>query len=174
MSVESQMTIQRLLDKQAITEALHLYARGVDRHDRATLERAYWPDAEDDHILFRGSGEGLLNFLLDSVEHMRTAHRITNILIEFRDERTALCESYVWAYHNMAVDGGRQDVIFGGRYLDRFEKRGETWRVAQRRLTMDYFQCLPASKDLGPFGVLNITGRHHPEDPLYEMLGARS
>src|SRR4029453_17525088 len=53
--------MQRLLDKQAITEVLHRYARGVDRCDRSILEIAYWPDAIDDHIIFKASGDELLD-----------------------------------------------------------------------------------------------------------------
>jgi len=160
--------VQRLLDKQAITEVLYRYARGVDRCDRATLATAYWPDAEDDHIVFRGRGDELLTYLSEAVRRMRTAHRVTNVLIEFDGEDSARCESYVWAYHNMEVGSGREDVIFGGRYLDRFSRRVGEWRIAARRVVLDYFQRLPASSDLGVFGALDITGGHFPEDPLYE------
>jgi hypothetical protein len=98
---------------------------------------------------------------------MRTAHRITNVLIEFEDDTEAHVESYVWAYHNVAVGNGREDVVFGGRYLDRFEKRSGEWRIAERQVVMDYFQRQPAAEDLGVFGVLPITGGHAPSDPSY-------
>jgi hypothetical protein len=72
----------------------------------------------------------------------------------------------------MAGPGGREDVIFGGRYLDRFEKRDEEWRIAQRRVLMDYFQHQPAARDLGAFGALPVTGGHYPSDPLYESAAS--
>lgn len=159
--------IRRLLDKQAITEVLYRYARGVDRRDRAILATAYWPDADDDHVLFRGCGEALLDYLVGAVEGMRTAHRVTNVLIEFDDDDRARSESYVWAYHNVPVEGGREDVVFGGRYLDVHERRAGEWRVARRRVVLDYFQKQPAAKDLGVFGALEIAGAHHPRDPFY-------
>jgi SnoaL-like domain len=160
--------IQRLLDKQTITEVLYRYSRGVDRCDRSTLATVYWPDAEDDHMVFRGSGDALLDYLSTAVLHMRTQHRLANILIEFDGADSARSESYVVAYHNVAVENGREDVIFGGRYLDRFEKRGGEWRIAHRKLVMDFFQRQPAAADLGVFGALPITGGHYPADPLYE------
>src|SRR6266702_2207464 len=75
--------IQRLLDKQAITEVLYRYSRGVDRCDRSTLATVYWPDAQDDHMIFQGSGDALLDYLSTAVLHMRTQHRLANILIQF-------------------------------------------------------------------------------------------
>jgi hypothetical protein len=164
--------IQRLLDKQAITEVLYRYSRGVDRCDRATLASVYWPDALDDHMVFQGSGDALLDYLSTAVLHMRTQHRLANILIEFDGADAARCESYVVAYHNMPVDDGREDVIFGGRYLDRFERRDGEWRIAYRKLVMDFSQRQSAAPDLGVFGSLPITGGHYPADPLYEMNAA--
>jgi hypothetical protein len=162
--------LQGLLDKQAITEVLHRYSRGVDRCDRAVLATVYWPDAVDDHMMFQGSGEALLDYLCEAIREMRTAHRISNILIELDSATHARCESYAWAYHNMVVESGRrEDVVFGGRYLDRFEKRNGEWRIAHRKLVMDYFQRQPASEDLGVFGALEITGSHAPVDPLYAL-----
>ncbi len=111
--------VQRLLDKQSITEVLYRYSRGVDRCDRAILATVYWPDAEDDHILFQGGGDALLDYLVGAVQGMHTAHRVSNILIEFDGADRAHVESYVWAYHNVPVASGREDVVFGGRYLDR-------------------------------------------------------
>jgi SnoaL-like protein len=163
--------IQRLLDKQAITEVLHRYSRGVDRRDRALLATVYWPDARDDHILFAGGGDALLDYLVAAVEGMHTAHRITNVLIDFDATDAARVESYVWAYHSVPVAGGREDVVFGGRYLDVFERRAGEWRIAGRRLIMDYFQRQPAASDLGVFGALQITGTHFPADPLYDWYG---
>jgi hypothetical protein len=162
--------VQRLLDKQAIIEVLYRYARGVDRSDRSVLETVYWPDAMDDHIVFRGSGDALLDYLASAVSAMRTAHRISNVLIEFETTAIAHCESYVWAYHNMPVDAAREDVVFGGRYLDRFEKRGPEWRIAHRQLVMDYFQRQRAAEDLGVFGSLEVTGGDYPDDPLYRFI----
>ena len=163
-------TVQRLLDKQSITEVLHRYSRGVDRCDRAILATVYWPDAEDDHILFQGGGDALLDYLVGAVQGMHTAHRVSNILIDFDDADRARVESYVWAYHNVPVASGREDVVFGGRYFDQFERRDGEWRIAKRRVIMDYFQRQPAASDLGVFGSLEITGGHHPADPLYSWV----
>lgn len=160
--------VQRLLDKQSITEVLYRYSRGVDRCDRAILATVYWPDAEDDHILFQGGGDALLDYLVSAVQGMHTAHRVSNILIDFDGADRAQVESYVWAYHNVPAGSGREDVVFGGRYLDVFERRAGEWRIARRRVIMDYFQRQPASSDLGVFGSLEITGGHSPADPLYD------
>jgi SnoaL-like domain len=175
MGAPSGQALRQLLDKQEITEVLYYYARGVDRSDREALGRVYWPDADDDHIVFRGAGEALIDYLHTAVRGMRTAHRVTNVLIEFDGATSARVESYVWAYHNMVVDVGiREDVIFGGRYLDRFEQRQNQWRVASRRLVMDYFQHFPAATRLGVFGSLDVNGARYPDDPLYNYALRKS
>lgn len=43
------MTLDELLDREAIRDCLARYCRGVDRLDRALLLSTYWPGAEDDH-----------------------------------------------------------------------------------------------------------------------------
>ena len=57
---------------------------------------------------------------------------------------TALAETHVTAYHRLATDEGDRDTVIGGRYLDRLDKRGARWRIAQRTMLYDWFQ------DLGP------------------------
>lgn len=168
---EIEMQMQRLLDKQAITEILYKYARGCDRCDRAILASTYWPEAVDDHLVFTASGETLLDHLCSALEPLRTVHSFSNILIEFASDREAYCESHVLAYHNIAVDAGREEFVFGGRFLDRLAKRNSEWRFANRRLVMDYFQRQQASKDTGESLGLRVTGGHYPADPIYSIRG---
>ena len=46
--------LRRLLDRQAITECVHRYARGLDRRDTDLLRSAYHPDAVEDHGQYVG------------------------------------------------------------------------------------------------------------------------
>jgi hypothetical protein len=163
--------VQALLDKQAITEALNYYCRGMDRANPEILHRAYWPDAYEEHTEMHSSPVAeFIKWSTDLVKPMRTAHRISNVMIEIDDATHARCESYVWAYHSIPMeDGSREDVVAGGRYLDHFEKRGEEWRIIRRRLILDYFTKQPAAEDLGFFGKLEVSGTKDEQDPFYSL-----
>ena len=51
------------LDRQAIVDCIHRYARGVDRADDELLRSAYHPDAVEDHGAYIGDVDGLIPFL---------------------------------------------------------------------------------------------------------------
>ena len=166
--------LQRLIDKDAIRDCLMRYARGVDRHDAETLRSAYWPDAEDDHILYVGDVEGFIAFSFDFTQAMPTQHFLGQMLIEFESDRIALAETYHIASHDMATMTGRQTLVMKGRYLDRMEKRGAEWRIAHRTLTCDLFSVDPGTADWqAVFPDIRTRGTHIPNDPLYAILKAR-
>jgi hypothetical protein len=162
-------SMQALLDKQAITETLHRYCRGMDRADSDILASAYWPDAYEEHTeMHQGPVAEFIKWSTHLVRPMRTAHLLSNIMIDLDNESHARSESYVWAYHSMLlVSGEREDVISGVRYLDHLEKREGDWKIIRRKLVLDYFTKQAAAVDLGIFGQLKITGRKDREDPLY-------
>lgn len=161
--------LQELIDKQAITEALMRYCRGVDRMDRAALESAYWPDATDDHVKYVGGVEGLVEFVFDAVRRMRTQHLMGNILIEMRGASRAISESYVYAHHEAEGFFGTEELDIGARYLDVFEKRGSEWRILHRKVVVDYYRTAAATTDWknGRYVEGPSRGEKRPQDPLY-------
>jgi len=162
---------RRLIDKDAICDCLMRYARGVDRHDAETIRSAYWPDAEDDHILYVGDIEGFIAFSFDFTMDMPTQHLLGQMLIEFESDTIALAETYHIASHDMPTMAGRQTLVMKGRYLDRFEKRGDEWRIAHRTLTCDLFSVESATADWAAlFPDIRTRGAHMPDDPLYSIL----
>lgn len=161
--------LQELIDKQAITEALMRYCRGVDRMDRAALESAYWPDATDDHIKYVGGPEGLVEFIFDAVKRMRTQHMMGNVLIEMRGPTRAVCESYVHAHHEADGFFGKEEFIIGARYLDIFEKRSDEWRILHRKVMVDHYGMTPSTSDWrsGRYVEGPSRGEKQPRDALY-------
>lgn len=140
MSIDekTQRAMQTLLDKQEIHEALMRYCRGIDRCDADLLHSAYHPDATDDHGLFKGKAADFIPWALKSlVRDEGTSHYIANELIEL-DGDVAHCESYFFAIHRrQAKDGTKEDLIFQGRYVDRFERRQGLWKIANRQVVYD-------------------------------------
>ena len=133
------------LDKLDCHELVMKLARGIDRCDAELIGSAFWPDATDDHGIFKGAAKDFVPWVLPVLKDMeRTSHQICNVLVDVRGER-AFGESYFVAYHRIVEDGAARDMIAAGRYLDRFEKRGGEWRIAHRQAVYDYTISQPAS-----------------------------
>ena len=91
----------------------------------------------------------------------------------------ARVESYSQNWHTVRDFAGRShDIIHGGRYLDKFEKRGDDWRVIDRVVIVDWVLEKPNTVDLSKPtpGLLgcdsNPIGGWYPDDPLYSFLGS--
>lgn len=127
--------LRGLLDRQAIVDCVHRYARGVDRGDEELLRSAYHDDAVERHGPYAGGLDGLVEFL-------GAAHRpfpgyqryVTNTSVEL-DGDDAHAESYYLCV--LRRDDGRL-LLSGGRYVDRLERRGDGWRIARRVVVMEW------------------------------------
>ena len=165
-------TLEELADRLAIHDVLAKHSRGVDRAEEATLKSAYWPDATVAYGGFNGAAHEFCEGLPANIrKYAATQHSVTNVCIDFRGDE-ARVESYVTAYHYLAVEGGQDtEMTFLGRYLDRMEKRGDVWKIRHRSVVMDWNQNADATAVLTgpPFDGL-ARGDRHPEDPLFEHL----
>ncbi len=101
---------------------------------------------------------------------MATLHVVANIVTQLDQDKAAV-ESYVYAIHRTpGADGVPRDMIGAGRYLDRFERRNDEWRIAKRRVLVDWFKEYPDSADwtIGPFGIVGVPrGARKPDDESY-------
>ncbi len=152
-------TLDQLTAQAEITRRLHLYCRGVDRRDPALLASTFWPDSEVEFGMFSGGGHEFARSLCGWFEAGGvglTTHMLGNIVIAVEGE-SAFSESYLHASHRLRrADGGEFDSVVGGRYQDRFERRGGVWRIAFRRLVFDWFREYP---DTGNWttGTMGVT-----------------
>ena len=165
-------SLQGLLDKQAITETLLGYCRAVDRRDAELMRRVYWPDAIDDHAVFKGDVEAFIAYAFPFMEGTVTAHSITNIWVDLTGPEEAFSECYFQAFHDLPTEaGGRLERVVGGRYLDRHEKRGEEWRIIARTLAIDWYNERLGNSvwDRGRYADLENRGAPRPHDPLYRL-----
>lgn len=162
-----------LPDREAIRECLYRYARGVDRLDEEMIRSAYWPDAIDDHLNFVGTVDQFVDMAFPLMRRMDQAiHMIGNILIDMRGDEADV-ESYFWGIQRITGEGGtKQDVIAAGRYLDRFARRQDEWRIARRMVMTDWFRHFPDSADWskGLMGIPVEPGGRFPDDASYSLL----
>jgi hypothetical protein len=173
MTLPVAQALAELADREAIRDCLYRYCRGVDRCDEEMLRSAYWEDARDDHCIFTGGREALIAWVLPLLRAMETTqHSISNVLIRLHGE-TADVESYYEGYH--VVRSGEQVSanLQGGRYLDRFERRGGEWRIVLRKVVVDWFREYAEAGDWtrGPMGQTQIRpGGRWPRDDSYAVI----
>lgn len=163
----------QLADESAIKQILALHCRAVDRIDETALKYCYWPEAMVSYgpepVEAHGFAASLVSALL---QYAGTHHVISNVLIEFDDparRSTARVETYLTAYHFLADENdGDSEMTYLGRYLDRFEKREDDWKILERIPVMSWSQNVPASHD-DTHAALSALARadRHPNDIVY-------
>ena len=166
--------LTELLDREAIRDCIYRYCRGIDRADEASLRSSYWPDATDCHGSYSGPVEGFFQWALGVFKTgPRNIHQVSNVLIEFKSETSAVVESYFNALQRGPGQKGLvRQFLLAGRYCDLFEKRNGEWRVARRVVAFDWVEEQPApdvTEDVR-FGVRKPIGGSFPNDPIYELL----
>lgn len=134
----SEQPDRRSADRQAITDVLVEYCCALDLMDLPALAALF----TDDCVVEYGPGEFLQCHgsaaLAKSLERMwrwsRTSHHLSNVLIRFDGSDAALSRSYVHAWHERP-DGSTATIF--GQYHDRFVRREQLWRIAERRMLMN-------------------------------------
>ena len=143
--------LEELVAKKQIEELVLTYCRAVDRRDYQTLAKLYHEDSIDDHGgMFCGTGAEYVAWLPGVLEAMQvTMHSISNHLVKVqsRDDgkHYAEGEAYCHAYH-LTPDG--QELIIGGRYLDKYIFDQERWQFKHRKLVMDWNNIRPSQCDM--------------------------
>lgn len=184
--------LQEVIDRQKIYDVLTRYCRALDRADVELMKTVYWADGYDEHGVFNGNAEEFAEFIVEEIQNWFevTQHAICNVHMELEGD-VAYTEAYLLAYHRvkgsterirdifgptylaqLGIDPGQagpQDFFYGGRYVDKLEKRDGEWRIRRRTVVMDWNQNLPTTSiwDEGMFKVLDIRGERGRGDPVY-------
>ncbi|AEV76793.1 hypothetical protein MycrhN_6336 [Mycolicibacterium rhodesiae NBB3] len=165
--------LQEMLDEHALHKLVHAYCRAVDRGDIAALRELYHHDAVDAHGAFStGSVERFFEQLVASRPYLRAmAHNITTVNFAI-DGNSAEGEVYNIAVHTLAAKGRDVDLIIGGRYLDKYEKRGNVWKLLERTIVTDWARVSdPSSMDMShPITADTLKGALDETDPSYQFF----
>ena len=146
--------LQQLIDRQAIADLMQRYARTLDWLDDDGQRGCYWPDAEIDYGLLADAeiaygffprprrrlpagGDGDRARIGPALAHAGRAARLVH-----RARRRRSRDLRHLRGATRQEDGTLAGNLFGGRYLDRFERRGGEWRVAKRLYVLDWRQRL--------------------------------
>ena len=161
------MDLTELADRLAIAETLALYCRGIDRCDPQQLAAAFTPQAVIDYGDGARPVADVIPGLMAGLGAMRvTQHNISNTVIRIDGEQ-ARAETNCVALHIIPGPEGETELVVGGRYLDRLEKREGRWLIAERLYVMDWNRSAPATMALegGLLGGLQRRGARGADDP---------
>ena len=138
------MNLQELSDHFEIRQVLYRYSRGVDRGDAELIASVYHPDARDEHGTYSGSGVDFARFIVEKMDGTGVVgqHHLTNILVALDGDR-ATAETYFMALNPEETTSARASGVrwVTGRYLDQFERRDGSWRIAHRQVVIDWAQA---------------------------------
>jgi hypothetical protein len=171
--MDETQALEEVVAQQAISELGCRYARGVDRGDPEIIRSAFHDDAAIVSGAFNGPAVEFataIGELLDETS-TRVAHTVTNHWIDIDDDN-AVGESYVVAFQGTKGDSP-QDVMTGGRYIDRYERRNGEWKISHRTFVMDWTTSAD-SKDLMGLGMFEdmVKGERGKGDPVYAFWQA--
>jgi hypothetical protein len=155
--------LQELISREEIREVLMRYCRGVDRGDEDIINSTFHPDAIDDHGTPAPPTKLAHLIATDGQQRM---HFTGNVLIELEGD-TAFVESYFIAFSPHDVSGVPHTRSRAGRYVDRFERRDDEWKIAYRRVIDDWARLDPIGKVPDNIGV--HAGSRTREDAVYHM-----
>lgn len=169
-------TASRHADVTAIEQTLYRYARGVDRRDWELVRSAYHPDAHDNHGNYKGPIDGFVESLQTRhVNIPQSLHVISNILVEFNAQDSALVESYFVAYQRLspaagasrlthlngetATDTDSMDNEVVGRYVDHMTRREGEWRIQRRDVLFDLYRSRISKRNAIANPALSLSAR---------------
>lgn len=144
-------TIETVLAKQDIRDVLARYARGIDRADGELLKSCYHEDAVEEHgNTYKGPAHPYVDGAMQRMSRLRhpMAHYLCTSHFEFDDSgEVAWVESYVLTFARFDdSNGAPHDTLTGGRLVDRFERRDGDWKIAHRKMTLDWNRDAPTSE----------------------------
>ncbi len=169
--------LQEMLDEFALRKLAHGYCRAVDRGDLAKLRELYHHDAVDAHGAFStGSADDFLGELAAARPYIRSMqHNITTVNFAI-DGNSAEGEIYTIATQTVIARDRDVDVVVGGRYLDKYEKRDDTWKIVERTIVTDWAHVNdPSVVDLShPITRDTLKGSPDADDPSHSFFSLLS
>lgn len=166
--------LELLLAERDIRNVVLRYCHGVDRGDADLIRGCYHPGSVDVHGRYDGDGPSFADHAVKVLgeRYRSTSHTVPNIRIEFESSTSAHVASSFVAYHLADSPVSEAHLyVFAGRYVDRFEKRDNEWRISHRVVVRDWSVRHPIPEDSlareVEEGLLFEPGRRSREDIGY-------
>lgn len=163
--------LDALLAREAITQNLYRYCRGMDRIDNDLANSVFMPGAQVEYgaDIYAGPATGFVEAIAETHRGRTISHhQIGNILIEV-DGEDAVSEAYVTVTLHRKDEEGR--LIQGrgiGRYLDKWKRQGKDWKIAHRVYVHSIDEEHPVAEN-----QYTVTGTRDETDISYRFFKAR-
>jgi hypothetical protein len=135
---DAQAELRDLCARRDIYEVICNYMRGQDRLMPKLHRSAFHDDAFVDCGVFSGDADGFVGFAQGFLGDMSLSHHMMGQAHIEVDGSKASGEVYFIAFHRLTQEGREKDLIVAGRYVDEYENRGAGWKIAKRRLLVDW------------------------------------
>ena len=133
-----QANLLKLIALNEITKLNRIYARAQDRLDPTAQRSVFWDDAWIELGSFSGDADAFVAFAQGQLANMAATHHLLGqVDVEFIGDE-AFGEVYTIAYHRFHRGNKQEDLIIGGRYVDRYERRSNVWKIAFRSEIVDW------------------------------------
>lgn len=167
LSDHEETRLRDIIAKDEIRDLIYSYCQAIDRREYDKMRALYWEDGRDEHGV-NPSGE-VEDFIAMIEGYYANAisiqHHVTNLYIKV-DGDYAEAEGYVV---NINLLPGAENV-FGGRYMDKIERRGGVWKFLHRRLAAEWIKNPNDGVDYRPTDPVTA-GMYHgtvdETDPSY-------
>lgn len=147
--------IQELWDREMIRDVIYKYCFGVDAQDWESVRDCFTSTATHQHTTFKGNNDEFIAFASGVIGDMGgTLHSIGSVLISIEHDVASSQSTFV-SYHRVLntpaaqkrfqMNGQNLNWIVAGRYVDKWEKVGELWKISERRAFHDWTKFEPAT-----------------------------
>ena len=160
-----------LVDRQAITDVVLRYCRGIDRLDLELVRDCYHADATDEHGTFIGTRDEYVDWVAGVLTRFTgTMHVVANQLIEVRRRRRRTARPTAWRTTGVI----RPTTIAatsppGSATSTASQRRDGEWRIARRVAVREWTHVVPAEQQLViPPERDGRRGRRDRDDAAYE------
>jgi hypothetical protein len=157
MSADKQARMDAMLDKHEIYECLVRQSRATDRGDKALFLSGFHADSIVTAGPFVGTPADLFDWAAKFQADMYTStfHKLHQMHCDI-DGDDAHAETYYF-FVGCLPDGN--NLLAGGRYIDRFARRDGVWGMVMRNNFVEWTSILPAlGSPLGDIPDLALNG----------------
>ncbi len=137
MSVPRDPAVQQLLDRREIEDLIHAYCFHFDRNEPEAVAALFTADAVVDYgpeaeTIVGAAHIGSTIAVGLAKTFAATSHHVSNIRLSFQGADEATGVTYLYAWHRY-IDGSPDGELWG-RYLHRFVRGDDGWRIAELTL----------------------------------------
>lgn len=162
--------LQRLVDEADLRTLSATYTRGLDRQDQALVRSVFTDDATTHYGTFRGGPDEMSAMAMKALSaYCATQHFLGQINVTI-DGDTATGEVYFQAFHQHATEAF--DRFICGRYIDRYRRTPDGWRMTHRTEVVDWTRTEPSSTEYFVKRPETVRGTRDRNDLSYRPLEA--